>query len=81
MNIEVKGRNVYIRYVIYETFKKFSDGEMVIKPVYLQKDSGNWFGEEIQNSFDTEEEAIEALIEADKRFEDFLIIKTVHVDY
>ena len=37
MNKEIKGRNVYIRYVIYETFKKFANDEMVIKPAYLKK--------------------------------------------
>ena len=35
--------------------------------------------EDISNAFDTEEEAIEALIEDRKTYEDFLILKTVHI--
>lgn len=33
----------------------------------------------ISNSFDTEEEAIQALIDDDKTYTDYIILKTIHI--
>ena len=81
MNKQVKGKNVFIRYMVYEMFNMFHDGKQVIKPVVLERwtDDVHYEGE-IENSFETEEEAFEAIIDAGRTHEDLLIIKTVYIN-
>ena len=56
------------RYTVYETVTLFGSNENSLQEVN--------FGGTI-NSFDTEEEAINALVKAEKTYKEYLIIKTV----
>ena len=61
------------KYVVYELYELLGNKDAkVLKEV----DFGSW---KIDNSFDSEDEAIQCLIENDKIYSDYVILKEVFI--
>lgn len=65
--------NIYERYVVYK-LNKVADSSKHLALEELR--FGKWG---ITNAFHTEKEAIEALVEDAQHYEDFVILKQVHL--
>jgi hypothetical protein len=59
------------KYVVYETISIMGGDTYAIKPVEFS----GW----VSNSFDTEKEAVEAIVKDNLKYQDYLILKQIYL--
>jgi len=65
--------DIHKKYVVYELNKVMgSESHLALEKVNFK----GWKS----NSFDTEEEAIQALVDDEKTYEDFVILRQIHIN-
>jgi len=65
--------DIRVKYVVYELNRVMgSDKHLALEKVEFRGITSNWF--------ETEEEAIQALVEDEKTYEDYVILKQVYIN-